>query len=248
MNDFTPLIRAVLYRTTQAVDTLLEEGEDPDSQDIQGYTALMYAVSLVHIPKMESLLAAGANPDIQNIQGDTALTIAAANNSKGIIDRLRTVGADPSIKNNDGYTYKQIYKETHKAVDRFDDLIENFVIHIIANLPRDEMNNAIEYIEYQIMDALEHGRSEVELDANYPFYQPNLRGFPFVPIPREIQRLYEKYSNAIELEYRRRYNDVRNDTVIIPGIMGIQSYLEEDPLYEPQLIPYIMEYVKTKKK
>jgi len=60
----------------QIIQMLVNARAFIDSQDKNGYTALMYAVACVQTEVVELLLQNGAKPDIQNSKGETALLIA----------------------------------------------------------------------------------------------------------------------------------------------------------------------------
>ncbi|WP_257266662.1 ankyrin repeat domain-containing protein, partial [Endozoicomonas sp. ONNA2] len=61
-----------------AINTLLDEGADPNIPDNEGNTALHYAVFNGHTIMVDDLLAHGANPNIRNPSGQTALEAAEA--------------------------------------------------------------------------------------------------------------------------------------------------------------------------
>lgn len=83
---------------------LLKAGVNPDIQDVDGNTALMYAVTVDDVKKVNLLLSAGANPNIRNKHGETALKLikramlipgegGAGMNEPKIYEALITAGA-----------------------------------------------------------------------------------------------------------------------------------------------------------
>ena len=112
------------------VRKLLKAGANPNAQDADGETAIMYASMYwgrinSHIKIVQMLLKAGANPNIQNKKGNTvlmnlskyALSFIPLQTEK-IIQMLLKAGANPNIQNNDGETALIIasYSGFEKAV------------------------------------------------------------------------------------------------------------------------------------
>ena len=77
---------------------------NPDIQDNNGMTALMYAIENYHIEIVEALLNANADPNIQKEDGWTALMSACLNDNAEVVDVLLKGGADPNIQDKDGWT------------------------------------------------------------------------------------------------------------------------------------------------
>ncbi len=74
-NNRTPLIDAAIAKNLDLVRLYLENGADIDMQDINGYTALMFAV-YHHHPKLVALLLANdAEVNIKRNNGETALSL-----------------------------------------------------------------------------------------------------------------------------------------------------------------------------
>src|SRR4051794_23621908 len=69
----TPLMYAALYGDAALVTRLLGAGADPNTSNIAGATALMWA--LPHTDRMQPLIAAGANVNARSQEGRTALLI-----------------------------------------------------------------------------------------------------------------------------------------------------------------------------
>ena len=68
---------AVTMNNTETAEALLQHGANPNFQDKNGRTALMYAV-LVSAEMVETLLNNGADPNIQDILGRTPLIMAVS--------------------------------------------------------------------------------------------------------------------------------------------------------------------------
>lgn len=75
------------------VKTLLEQGADPDRQDGEGYTALMWAVHWGNKDAVRLLIAYGASFTHQNLSGETALDIADGNGDTEMVELLHELGA-----------------------------------------------------------------------------------------------------------------------------------------------------------
>ena len=77
---------------------------NPDIQDNDGMTALMYAVENWHLEIVEALLNANADLNIRNEDGWTALMSACPNGNAEVVEVLLKGGADPNIQDKDGWT------------------------------------------------------------------------------------------------------------------------------------------------
>ena len=92
---FTPLMLALIpmspaegeHDIKRIIKLLLRGGADPNIQDSNGNTALMWAIRNFDEPIIKLLLRGGADPNIQNSNGDTALMWA-----------MRYLDPDPIIK------------------------------------------------------------------------------------------------------------------------------------------------------
>lgn len=73
------LLLAVQYEQPVIVDILLSLGTNPDTQDIYGWTPLMYAASKGQMDIVNRLLSANADPNIKDWRGNTALGLALQN-------------------------------------------------------------------------------------------------------------------------------------------------------------------------
>ena len=75
VSSVTPLHLALHYKGPRVITKLLEFGANPDAQDSNGDTCLIYAARGGSCEKVELLLDAGADMMISNVVGDTALSL-----------------------------------------------------------------------------------------------------------------------------------------------------------------------------
>lgn len=86
---------------TRMVLLLIENGANPNMQNNEGKTALMYGLRDDALESSEALIENGANINLQDNYGNTAL-IRAVHGSYKIIHWLIDKGADVNIRNNKG--------------------------------------------------------------------------------------------------------------------------------------------------
>jgi ankyrin repeat protein len=79
-----------------AVRTLLLQKADVNAQQIDGTSALHWAVEANDLELAEILLAAGAKPMSANQAGATPMLLATQNGNAAMIERLLAAGADPN--------------------------------------------------------------------------------------------------------------------------------------------------------
>lgn len=87
---------AVMHGDKSAVRVLLEKKADVNAQQVDGSTALHWAVRANDLELTEMLLRAGARASAANQSGATPMLLAAMNGNAAIIDRLIQAGADPN--------------------------------------------------------------------------------------------------------------------------------------------------------
>ncbi|MGH9719153.1 MAG: ankyrin repeat domain-containing protein [Bryobacteraceae bacterium] len=98
---WTPIMYAALYGDSEEVRLLLDKGANPNAQNDDGGTALMYAVE--DGEKTRLLLNRGANPNLRSGEGRTALLIAAGwAGSFPAVKLLLENGADAGVRLPDG--------------------------------------------------------------------------------------------------------------------------------------------------
>ena len=104
-NEYTALMLAIINGYEEIVDIQLKfDKTNPDIQDKQGLTAIMFACHKGHINIAKALLQKNANPDIQNTDGSTALMIACDACHYEVAEVLLQHNADISIRNKQGLT------------------------------------------------------------------------------------------------------------------------------------------------
>ena len=81
---------------------LLKGGADPNIQEKDGRSALMYASQNGHSEVVQILLKGGADPNIQEKDGRSALMYASLNGHSEVVQILLKGGADPNIQEKDG--------------------------------------------------------------------------------------------------------------------------------------------------
>ena len=92
-----PLMIAVKNGKHEAVKELLKCGSDLDEVDGgDGWSALIFAVSLGHISIVRDLLGAGAQVDLSDFYGKTPLMYASEKGETEIVNILLQFGADPN--------------------------------------------------------------------------------------------------------------------------------------------------------
>ena len=90
------LADAVMKRNTAAVRTLLQRKADVNGRQIDGTTALHWAVRLDDIQTAELLIRAGANVSAKTREGVTPTQLAAMNGNAAMLEKLIKAGADPN--------------------------------------------------------------------------------------------------------------------------------------------------------
>ena len=84
----TPIMAATVKSNESIVDVLLENGADPNIQDTNGKTALLYCSTFGLNSIAEKLLAAGANANLKDKTGNRALDYAILRQNETLIKLL----------------------------------------------------------------------------------------------------------------------------------------------------------------
>jgi ankyrin len=90
------LADAVMNRNAAAVRTLLSQRADVNETQVDGATALHWAVKWDDAALVDQLIAAGANVNVANRFGATPMYLACVNGNAAIIERLIAAGSDPN--------------------------------------------------------------------------------------------------------------------------------------------------------
>ena len=93
----TELADAAMRRNGEAVRSLLQRKADVNAPQIDGTTALHWAVRLDDLDTAELLIRAGANVSAANRAGATPMQLAALNGNAAMVERLIKAGADTNV-------------------------------------------------------------------------------------------------------------------------------------------------------
>ncbi len=102
MDEPPPMIDAVVKGDRNAVTALIENGEDLNVEDTQGFTPLHWAVQDGNDEMVQLLLEAGADSNYEDYSGMTPLMIAAEYASTETVERLIEAGADSNYQDFSG--------------------------------------------------------------------------------------------------------------------------------------------------
>jgi ankyrin len=90
------LADAAMARNAQSVRSLLQKKADVNAPQVDGTTALHWAVRYDDVDTVDLLIRAGAGVSAANREGVTPLQLAAMNGSAAMIDKLLKAGANPN--------------------------------------------------------------------------------------------------------------------------------------------------------
>src|SRR5437870_9357301 len=88
---------AAMKGTREAVRALLQRKADVNAPQIDGTTALHWAVRVDDLETAEMLIRAGANVSAANRAGATPMQLAALNGNAEMVQALIKAGADPNV-------------------------------------------------------------------------------------------------------------------------------------------------------
>ena len=91
------LADAAMKRNREAVRSLLQRKADVNAPQIDGTTALHWAVRLDDLETADLLIRAGANVSAANRAGATPMQLAALNGNAAMVEKLIKAGADPNV-------------------------------------------------------------------------------------------------------------------------------------------------------
>ena len=110
-----PLVEAVKKADAAAVRALLQQQGDVNASEVNGTTALHWAVHRDDLEMVDLLIRASANAKAANRYGVTPLSLACTNGNAAIIERLLYAGADPNTSLPGGETALMTAARTGKA-------------------------------------------------------------------------------------------------------------------------------------
>jgi ankyrin repeat protein len=93
----TDLADAVMKRNGEAVRALLQRKADVNAPQVDGTTALHWAVRLDDLETADLLIRAGANVSAVNRAGATPMQLAALNGNAAMVEKLIKAGADSNV-------------------------------------------------------------------------------------------------------------------------------------------------------
>ena len=103
-SEDTRLLQAVRDSNVVAVRALLATGASASAREVDGTTALDWAISRDDLEMVELLIGAGADVTAKNRYGVTPLLLAANNAGVAVVDRLLMAGADANTALSEGET------------------------------------------------------------------------------------------------------------------------------------------------
>jgi len=98
----TPLMLAVQSGEDEKVKEMLQEGVNPNDVNLDGITALHYAVAAQNVVIVRLLLEYNADSNIQGHDGKTPLHVASHQSAFSIAQELMQYHTDSSIEDNQG--------------------------------------------------------------------------------------------------------------------------------------------------
>ena len=110
-----PLVEAVKARDVETVRALLEQRVDVNLPELDGTTALHWAVHHDDLETVGLMLRAGADVKATNRYGATPLWLACENGNAAIIERLLIAGVDSNTTTADGETALMTAARTGRA-------------------------------------------------------------------------------------------------------------------------------------
>jgi ankyrin repeat protein len=92
----SPMADAAMKQNREAIRSLLRQKADVNAPQVDGTTALHWAVRLDDLDTADLLIRAGAKVSVANREGVTPLQLAALNGNAAMIEKLVKAGADPN--------------------------------------------------------------------------------------------------------------------------------------------------------
>ena len=121
------LYEAVNSFDAAAVGSLIEEGADPNSIYITGYTPLMRAVEIRQLEIVRQLLKSGADPNLRDRNGRSTAEIAIEADSAEIVEVLLKGGADFNVR--DAYGSSMVLRTVESGSESMYEIVAAFGRH-----------------------------------------------------------------------------------------------------------------------
>lgn len=102
--EISPLNAAVASGNLTKVSKMIEQGENIQQEDINGYTPLDWAVKAGNPSMVQLLLKSGSDPNFETSFGLTPLMLAAEIGDPEMVKLLVESGGDPNYKDSSGLT------------------------------------------------------------------------------------------------------------------------------------------------
>ncbi|WHY00210.1 M48 family metallopeptidase [Neobacillus sp. DY30] len=152
--EITPLNAAVASGDTEKVSQLINQGEDVQQEDINGYTPLDWAVKAGNEKMAALLLKSGADPNYETTYGMTSLMWAAEIGDQMMVKMLIDAGGDPNYQDTSGMTAltHAVYSSDIETVQLLLDLGADPTIKDSQNMT--PQMNAIQSDEREIAELL----------------------------------------------------------------------------------------------
>jgi ankyrin repeat protein len=110
-----PLVDAVKARDKAAILKLLQQKVNVNTPEVDGTTALHWAVQQDDLDLVQRLIRAGANVKVTNDYGSTPMSEAATVANPAVLEALLKAGADVNSPNQDGQTALMAVARTGKV-------------------------------------------------------------------------------------------------------------------------------------
>ena len=202
-----------------AVRALIEKKSDVNAAQVDGTTALHWAVRADDLELTEMLLKAGAQPSAANQSGATPMLLSAMNGNAAILERLIQAGADPNAPlSQTGDTALMIAARTGKL-----DAVRALVDHGGEVNAKESWGGttplmwAVSERHYNVVQLLlEHG-ADVNAKSNFV---PSASGRGFegtAPVAPEADQAIEEFASGwmTPLMFAAREDDLESAHILI---------------------------------
>ena len=105
MSHLSPLGRAIIAESYDAVEVLLRRGANIEHRALHGDTPLCFALAMKNIALVEKLLDAGASTLVRGFRGRTPLTLAQELGNTALVQRIMQQGMPAAAPDADEVTF-----------------------------------------------------------------------------------------------------------------------------------------------